>query len=122
MGFGRDITPNKPYGNSSQTPIKNLQAGKRTVTLSLDIQSAYDQVWHLGLLRKLANFDIQPDLLGWIASFLENRVTHTLVGSAEAVRPLLMGVPQGSPLSPILFLIYIQDLLDRLTGVPGAKV
>ena len=43
------------------------------------------------------------------------------VGSAEAIRHLGMGVPQGSPLSPILFLVYIQDLLDRLNAVDGAS-
>ena len=51
-----------------------LQSRKRTVIFSLDLQSAYDRVWHTGLIWKLASLGVPPYLLGWIASFLSDRV------------------------------------------------
>ena len=57
---------------------------------------------------------IPPTLLGWIASFLDALVANLRVGSASSTHHLSRGVPQGSPLSPILFLVYIQNLLETL--------
>ena len=70
-----------------------LQRWQHLVLVSLDIQSAYDRVWHAGLLRKLATFGIPSDLLGWIGAFLADRVAHVRVGSSVESRHLDLGVP-----------------------------
>ena len=88
-----------------------LQKRQSMVLLSLDIQSAYDNVWHVGLIRKLATLGVPPSLLAWILSFLSNRQAHMHIGHAVCSCLLSMGVPQGSPLSPILFLVFVGDLL-----------
>ena len=88
---------------------------RKILVVALDIQGAYDRVWHTGLLAKLANMHVQPALLGWLQSFLLDREMHLMVGEATEHRCLLMGVPQGSPLSPILFLVFIDDLLTMLS-------
>lgn len=98
-----------------------LQNRQRLVLLSLDLQGAYDRVWHDGLLRKLHDMHVPLPLIGWIRSFLSGRVAHLRVGTATSTRSLPMGVPQGSPLSPILFLVYIDDLLRQVEHIPGAQ-
>ena len=58
---------------------KALQARHSTALLSLDIQSAYDRVWHKGLIRKLATLGVPPSLLAWLLAFLSDRCAHVRV-------------------------------------------
>ena len=98
-----------------------MQTRHRLALVSLDIQGAYDTVWHAGLVWKLSSLKVPPDLIRWIAAYLSSRIAHVRVRSAEATRHLTMGVPQGSPLSSILFIVYVNDLLLQLGSLQGTS-
>ena len=70
-----------------------LQKRHGTALLSLDIQSAYDRVWHKGLIRKLATLGVPPPLLAWLLAFLSDRRAHVRVKGAVCTRSLTLGVP-----------------------------
>ena len=77
----------------------------------LDIAKAFDSVDHNILLYKLEHYGIRINELSWFKSYLENRKHKTFVnGTVSTVQLCNFGVPQGSNLAPILFLIYINDL------------
>ena len=87
--------------------------------LFLDISKAFDKVWHDGLLYKLKRNGINDGLLKPVERFLSDRHQGVVLnGQTSKWIKITAGVPQGSNLRPLFFLIYINDLPSELSCSP----
>ena len=88
----------------------------RTVSIFIDAERAFDSVWHDGLRTQLQNSNFPIKIIRWISSFLRNRRGRVKVNNCISIEVFLVaGVPQGSIISPLIYIFYIKGMPTKIS-------
>ena len=110
-GFRKSKSTNYYLFHLSQTIMESFIQGEHVIAAFLDVEKASDKVWHNGLRYKIYQLDLPTKLCRWVSDFLVGRVIQVKIeGFLFPKVYAKAGVPQGSKLSPLLFLIYVNNM------------
>ena len=94
-----------------------LESYSESRVISLDTSKAFDCIWHKGLLAKLPMFGLHHTLINWISSVLSDRsIAIRVDGYLSNPHSINSGLPQGSVISPVLFILFIDDLPSSISS------
>jgi len=101
----------------------NIERKESLDVIYIDFAKAFDSVVHNKLISKLESYGIGGSLLLWIYNFLFDRLQFVQIdGFSSSTVHVISGVPQGSVLGPILFIIYVNDVCDLIVGNSSCKL
>ena len=113
FGFRPKHGPNLALITLVDKIVQSLESGDYVCGLFLDFSKAFDTVNHKILFKKLYKYGIRGLPLEWLKSYLSDRSQFVLYkGTASPDHPVSCGIPQGSILGPILFLVYVNDIVN----------